>query len=141
MAGKLVFVSTEVPEECIQRAQVAIVTDNGWHLLAPIPYRCHGLDKFVPMPKVNCPIVDIRPVRMDDDDKMMAVMASCVDRSTGVINMSGLLSGLEALGAKVTKPVAHPQQDVTAEEVQMDLLKRKVKRVARRVHGERMMAN
>lgn len=99
----MVFVSNEVPDECVKRAQVAIVTENGWHLIAPSPYRCHGLSKYVGMPQVACPIVDIRPVRMDDDDKMMQVMEACVDKNAGVVNLAGLLSGLEALGAVVTR--------------------------------------
>jgi hypothetical protein len=56
----------------------------------------------VPMPKMTCPIVDIRPVRIDDDERLAQVMKHCTDQTAGVINMSGLLTGLEALGAKVT---------------------------------------
>jgi hypothetical protein len=120
-----VFVANEVPDECVAHAQVAIISNLSWHLIAPNPYRAHGMSEALPLPKVACPIVDVRSVT--DDEAMMKVMSACVDKTAGVINLSGLLTGLEALGAVVTqKPV------LTAAEVTQRFLERKNKRVAMR---------
>lgn len=98
---KYVFASNEVPEECVKRAQVVIVGAFSWHLIAPAPYRMHCMLSFAPMPAVNCPVIDVKNV--SDDEGMARVMAACADPTAGVINLDGLLTGLEALGAKVSK--------------------------------------
>ncbi len=141
---ELMLVSTEVPEDCIRRAQVAIVTENGWYLLVP-GARITGLSKWVPLPKVTCPVVDITPIRMDDDDKMMKIMSVCVSKTAGVINLAGLLIGLEALGAKVTsQSVSHQSSVISkprAQDVAIAFYERKKKRVARRVNGGKAGVN
>ena len=96
---KLVFLSTEVPADCVRMAQVAILSDDSWHLIAPWPHRAHGLSRSIPMPEVTCPIVDVSAVK--DDLRMREIFNRYVAPYAGVINLSGLLSGLEGLGAKV----------------------------------------
>ena len=103
MNKKFVFSSSAIPDECVRHAQVAIITEATWHLIGPEPYRAHGVMDVMPMPVVTCPVVDIRLVQ--DEEKMALVMNSTTDRAAGVINMSGLLTGLEALGAKVRRPI------------------------------------
>jgi len=96
---QMMFLSKATPEECIERAQVAIINENGWFLIGPAPYRAYV---NTPQPSVKCAIVDIRPVRMDDDESLFAVVDRNVDKTVGVIDMAGLLRGLEGLGAVVT---------------------------------------
>lgn len=139
---KLVFLAHEVPEESLGHAQAAIISDGTWHLIAPNPYRIHSTAD-IPMPKVNCPVVDIRGVT--DEEGMRRVMDACTDKSAGVINLDGLLTGLEALGAKVTriKPDAVAINAAWRERKEGSVEKKmkviaayeKTKRVARRVHA------
>jgi hypothetical protein len=98
---KLVFISTEVPDECVRRAQVVIVSEAGWHLIGPAPFRAHGLGNAMPLPQVRCPVVDVSAVT--DDVGMKRVLDGCVTLQAGVINLAGLLTGLEALGGVVLK--------------------------------------
>lgn len=128
---KLVYLGTEVPDECIANAQVVIKTEDTWHVIAPNPYRMH-CTADIPMPEVKCPIVDIRGVK--DEEAMRAVMEKCTDKSAGVLNMAGLLTGLEALGAKVTQRVSEAaSQRVRAADVAARFREKKEGRVARRV--------
>lgn len=69
---KMVFVSSETPDEVVKRAQVVIVSDGRWHLIGPAPFRAHGLGAAIPLPKVTCPVVDVSRVR--DDLRMKQVM-------------------------------------------------------------------
>ena len=98
---QMMFLSRVTPEECLERAQVAILNENGWAFIAPAPYRAYVLS--APLPNVNCPVVDVRQVRVEDDDRMFAVINECVNETVGVIDMDGLLNGLEELGAQVTR--------------------------------------
>jgi len=98
---KLVFVSTAVPAECVKNAQVAIVSKDSWHLIAPWPHRAHGLGRSIPMPEVRCPVVDVRPVQ--DEAKMRTLFNVCVVPYGGVVKLDELLAGLEALGAVVQR--------------------------------------
>lgn len=98
---KMVFVSSETPDEVVKRAQVVIVSDGRWHLIGPAPFRAHGLGAAIPLPKVTCPVVDVSRVR--DDLRMKQVMDACVSVHAGVINLDGLLTGLEALGGIVLR--------------------------------------
>lgn len=98
MRKKIVTVARGVPAECIRAAQVIIVTEDTWHLIAPGSLRVHGLSGDIPMPAVTCPVVDVRGV--EDFARMRGIMDVCVDVNAGVINMDGLLTGLEALGGK-----------------------------------------
>lgn len=132
-----VFVANAVPDECIERAQVVIVSGLSWHIIAPNPFRAHGLGNAIPVPTVKCPVVDVRGVQ--DDAAMMKVMAACVDKSAGVINLDGLLTGLQALGAKVTQ--TQPKKAATAADVQALFMDRKNQRVARRVRGVKERVN
>lgn len=101
---KYVYVASEIPDECVFHAQVAILAEFTWHLIGPAPYRAHGVTQYIPMPDVKCPIVDVRTMKLDtgNDDRMWQVMNACVDKTSGVFNLSGLLTGLEALGATIT---------------------------------------
>lgn len=98
---KQVMLSMALSEDCIRNAQVLIVEEGRWHVLAPKPYRMHCDSGFAPVPTVRCPVVDVRNVQ--DDEAMGRVMGTCVDPTFGVINLAGLLTGLEALGATVSR--------------------------------------
>jgi hypothetical protein len=98
---KQVMLSMALLEDCIRNAQVLIVEEGRWHVLAPKPYRMHCDSGFAPVPTVRCPVVDVRNVQ--DDEAMGRVMGTCVDPTFGVINLAGLLTGLEALGATVSR--------------------------------------
>ena len=78
-----------------------IVTDMTWHLIGPGNLRAHGLSRDIPQPTVTCPVVDVSKVR--DDEKMGAIIRTCVTPTAGVINMAGLLTGLEALGGMIKR--------------------------------------
>lgn len=101
MKTKYVFAASAPGDECVRHAQVVIVAEHSWHLIAPKPYRVHCLLSFAAVPSVACPVVDVRGVK--DDVKMFAVMQACVDEKAGVLNLDGLLTGLEALGGVVKK--------------------------------------
>jgi hypothetical protein len=101
---KLVFISTAIPEESMKHAQVVIVTGKTWHIIAPAPYRAH-VDGSMEMPEMRCPIVDVSAFSTDyQDEKMAQIVKATTDAQAGVINLAGLLTGLEALGATVTRP-------------------------------------
>lgn len=105
---RYVFSASAVSDECVKAAQVVICTEFSWHVIAPVPYRLHCLLSFAPVPAVKCAVVDVRGVA--DDEGMARVMGACTDATAGVINLGGLLTGLEALGAKVSnqKPKVTP---------------------------------
>ena len=124
---KVVFVAHEIPEESLAHAQVAIVSEDTWHLIAPNPYRIHSTAD-IPMPEVKCPIVNISGVK--NEDGMRAVMQTCVDKTAGVINLFGLLTGLEALGAVITQRPVFKAADVSRSF--------HGKRVASKVRGHRV---
>lgn len=98
---KYVISATAVPDECVKAAQVLVIGEFSWHVIAPAPYRMHCLMSFAPVPVVTCPVVDVRGVA--DDEGMARIIRTCTDPSGGVINMDGLLAGLAALGAKVKR--------------------------------------
>lgn len=98
---KFVLTASAPPEECFRRAQVLVVGDHSWHVIGPAPYRLHVLNTFSRPPAVGCAVVDVRGVT--DDEGMGRVVRACTDPSAGVINMDGLLTGLAALGGKVTR--------------------------------------
>lgn len=155
---KTVLAATEVPDECIKNAQVMIVADLSWHIIAPNPYRMHGLGDMIPAPKVTCPIVDVRGVPAENDDAMLRVMNSCVDKSAGVLNLAGLLTGLEALGGRVSNQLSVVSNQLSVKPSAADVsakwrgkkegdVEKKLaaveryenkRRVARRVHGRKV---
>lgn len=130
---KMVLAATSVPEDCIRRAQVMIVTDMTWHLIGPGNLRAHGLSRDIPQPTVTCPVVDVSKVR--DDEKMGAIIRTCVTPTAGVINMAGLLTGLEALGGNVKssgqKTVVSVQKAVSREPVKVIRARRGVRGTVR----------
>lgn len=133
---KYVFSASAVPDEVAQAAQVVIVGEFTWHVIAPAPHRMHCLLSFAPVPQVNCPVVNVAGVK--NDEGMASVIRACTDPTAGVINLDGLLSGLEALGGKVSKPVASDQLPVkkkTARELSKARMETKERRgvPARRV--------
>jgi hypothetical protein len=105
---KQVMLSMALPEDCIRNAQVLIVEAGRWHVLAPKPYRMHGDSTFMPEPVVSCARVDVREIA--DEAGMSRVMGTCIDPTFGVINLDGLLTGLEALGGKVSRVPAKSEQ-------------------------------
>lgn len=100
---KTVVAATEVPEECVKRAQVVIVSEYSWHLIAPKPWKMHCLLNFAPVPTVTCPVIDVRGVPDEKSEAMFKVMQACVADHAGVINLDGLVTGLESLGAVVVR--------------------------------------
>lgn len=61
---KYVVTSSAVPDECISHAQVLIVGESSWHVIAPAPYRLHCLLSFERVPKVSCPVVNV--IKMEE---------------------------------------------------------------------------
>jgi hypothetical protein len=100
---KYVFTASDTPDECVRNAQVLVVGEFSWHVIAPAPFRLHCLLSFAPVPQVRCAVVDVHGVT--DDGKMAELIRTCTDPSAGVINLDGLLTGLEALGGKVSRPL------------------------------------
>lgn len=127
---KIVVSVSAVPEESVQAAQVVIVGDFTWHIIAPAPNRMHCLLTFAPVPTVACPVIDVTGVK--NDEGMAEIIRACTDPKAGVINMDGLLTGMAALGAKITKPEAQPKK-VTARELSEARMALKEKRTGRRV--------
>lgn len=107
---KRVMMSMALPEDCIRNAQVLLVEAGRWHVLAPKPYRMHCDSAFMPEPVVTCARVDVSGI--EDEEGMSRVMGTCVDPTFGVINLDGLLTGLEALGGKVSRPVTAEKEGV-----------------------------
>jgi len=128
---KYVFSASAVPEESVKAAQVLIVAEFSWHVIAPAPHRVHCLLSFAPVPTVTCPVVDVRGVQ--DDEKMAEIIKACTDPSAGVINLNGLLTGLEAMGAKVAQKAESRTQKPTARELSEARMELKEKRTGRRV--------
>lgn len=114
---KMVYVARAVPEECAARAQVMIVTGKTWHLIGPAPYRAHGDASFAKPPKVGCVVIDVSGVAEVNDERMGQVIAACTAPSAGVINMDGLVTGLCALGGKVSRV----KNQVSSRKVRRDL--------------------
>ena len=131
---KYVVSASAVPDEVVKAAQVVIVAEYSWHVIAPAPYRMHCLMSFAPLPAVSCPVVDVK--RIADDEKMAAILKSCTDPIAGVINMDGLLTGLEALGGKVQKAEG---RKVTARELSVARMEKKEKRGVRFTRPVRKM--
>ena len=129
-----------VPDEVVKAAQVVIVAEFSWHVIAPAPYRMHCLMSFAPLPAVSCPVVDVKGIA--DDEKMAAILKSCTDPIAGVINMDGLLTGLAALGGKVS-PVQNAecgrQKKPTAKELSTARMEKKEKRGVRFTRPVRKM--
>lgn len=125
---KYVFSASAAPDECVKAAQVVIVAEFSWHVIAPAPYRMHCLLSFAPVPAVACPVVDVKGVQ--DDEGMAKLIRTCTDPSAGVLNLDGLLTGLEALGGKVCKTVNSNQLSVkeTAAELSEARMEKKEKR-------------
>ena len=131
---KYVVSASAVPDEVVKAAQVVIVAEYSWHVIAPAPYRMHCLMSFAPLPAVSCPVVDVKGIA--DDEKMAAILKSCTDPIAGVINMDGLLTGLEALGGKVQKAEG---RKVTARELSVARMEKKEKRGVRFTRPVRKM--
>ena len=131
---KYVVSASAVPDEVVKAAQVVIVAEYSWHVIAPAPYRMHCLMSFASLPAVSCPVVDVKGIA--DDEKMAAILKSCTDPIAGVINMDGLLTGLVALGGKVQKAEG---RKVTARELSVARMEKKEKRGVRFTRPVRKM--
>jgi len=100
---KLVLTANSVPADCIERAQLAIVTSSAWHIYGPV--RCHSYDKVaMPLPELKCPVLDISNLSNEADDQVGALLAKHVYEG-GLVNVGELVEGLKALGAKVTNEI------------------------------------
>ncbi len=97
---RALFFGRVTPDEAVAQAQVMVVVNGRWFIHAPEPYRCNGSGE---LPVVSCPVVDCSGIPDDLFAQMARVIGDCVDVVHGVINRSGLLTGLEALGAKVQR--------------------------------------
>lgn len=104
---QVLFFGKVTPEEVAARAQVLLVDHSyepvRWYIFAPAPYRAQGTGE---VPTVTCAVVDCTAIPNDDESmtRMATVIGRCVDTVHGVINKSGLLTGLAALGAVVEYP-------------------------------------
>lgn len=101
---KRVVVARELPMEALEHTQVLIVDGERWHALAPFPWRVHGewgLEEVLGV--VRCPVVDVSAIDPANDIRAGDVIRSCSDARCGVFNLSGLLTGLEALGGVVDR--------------------------------------
>lgn len=99
-AKKLVLTADSVPADCIERAQLAIVTASAWHIYGPV--RCHSYDKeAMPLPALRCPVLDISGLSDEADDQVGALLAKHSYES-GLSNVPELVNGLKELGAAVT---------------------------------------
>jgi hypothetical protein len=115
MTKKIVFMDDEIARSVrvVQRvpeipptpasATVLIVTEQTWHLIRP-GQRLHGDKGFAAMPDVDCTVIDVSAVPMENDEKMAEIIRDCTVDHAGVINMGGLMNGLCALGATVVPP-------------------------------------
>lgn len=101
---KLLLKSTATPAEIVQRAQVAIVTATGWHIIAQTQ-RAHSFDKeAVPLPAgLACPIVDLSNVE-ELSERVAEIMGTYTSPSQGVLDLPALLEALNGIGATVTTP-------------------------------------
>jgi len=92
------FVGNASFEDVERFAQVMLVDGEAWWVKAPAPYRAYGNGE---LPKVSCPVVDISGIEAENFAQMARLVGDCVDVVHGVLNRSGLLTGLEALGGRV----------------------------------------
>lgn len=102
-ARRQILCGTEVPEECIRRAQVVIMTAETWHILAAAPYRA-GFSReetTIPDDMLSCPIVNISELPEELDAQVAELIRNHYTPETGVVLLPELLSGLVKLGAKV----------------------------------------
>jgi hypothetical protein len=93
---KIVFLANETPDEVVQGAAVAILTENTWHIFGC--KNAHSLDRDqFPLPEgMECPVVDISNIPAECDLFVKNLMDSFKDRK---INHVQLVAGLKALGA------------------------------------------
>lgn len=99
---RLILRATEVPDECIKRAQAVIITESAWHLIAPLPWKLSCLKDMDIPETVTCPIVDISALPEELDTQVAQVIAENYSLDSGVTNLPALLAGLVQLGAVVT---------------------------------------
>jgi hypothetical protein len=96
---QMMYMAKVTPADCYRHAQVVILNENGSWVIAPAPYGAYVVNEQVLHFPV--PVVDVRQVREEDDERLKAVLRDCVDDEAGVMDMAGLLRGLEALGATI----------------------------------------
>jgi len=95
-----VIVMSDAPEVVLHYAQVLIVDGERWHAYGPGAMRAHGEWGIGEARALaTCPILDVSGVT--DDERMADIIRRCTAEHAGVINMDGLLTGLQALGAQV----------------------------------------
>ncbi len=105
MSTKTVLTANTVPDEAVRRAQVIIVTASGWHMISGAQ-RIHSYNtEKMPLPAVNCPIIDISDIDEEHDEAVTDVIVANTRKAEGVTNLAALVRGLKAMGAKVTNDV------------------------------------
>ena len=103
MTTKTVLTSNSVPDEAVAHAQVVILTQHGWHMIAGAQ-RVHAYDTDkMPLPAVNCPIIDVSTIPEENDDAAKDIIVANTSKAAGVTNLPALVRGLKAMGAKVKR--------------------------------------
>ncbi|MFZ6028060.1 MAG: hypothetical protein ACOYYS_10120 [Chloroflexota bacterium] len=95
------FTGIGVPQEAVENAQVAFVSECTWSIVAPYK-RLSGVHGISTMPLAYCPLVDTRNIA---DDEAMAASIRKHLRPQGVDDLEQLLAELEGLGAAIRYPV------------------------------------
>lgn len=97
---KIVFVASDVTDDIVSGATLAIVTESSWHIFGR--KMAHSFDKFsFPLPAgLKCPVVDISPVPDRMDERSKTLVLAC---KSGAITTAALMIGLIELGAKVVE--------------------------------------
>jgi len=100
MNRKIMFVATDVTDEIVNGATLAIVTESSWHIFGR--KAAHSFDKFsFPLPAgLKCPVFDIAPIPDALGERARTMVLAC---KAGVITVAALMSGLIELGAQVVE--------------------------------------
>lgn len=93
---KLVQIASDVSEDVIRGAKVAVVTDCSWHIFGR--QRAHSFDLVNnPLPGgLTCPVVDVS--RVKDDARSTDLITGMIE---GRYSMAEFMAGMKALGATV----------------------------------------
>lgn len=94
---RLVLFNVNPSRERTEDAQIAFISDNAWSIIGPF-WQIAALSEFHTMPSVHCPIVDLRPIRPEDQDVLQQLLNRHI-QPAGVANLLQLVAQLSLLGA------------------------------------------
>jgi len=94
---KLVFLGNDVPDEVLQGATVAILTENSWHIYGV--KAMHSFDtERLPLPVgLHCPVLDVSKMSQKYGQMFTTLMDGFKQHT---INVSQLVEALVQMGAK-----------------------------------------